>query len=63
MMAVGLMAIILGSITTSYMFLVKSSIGMGNYVDMNAQSRNGLETFGRDARMAAALYPERAAAL
>jgi len=48
----GLMGIVLAGVTSSYMFFVKSSIGMGNYVDMNMQSRIGMETLGRELRMA-----------
>ena len=47
---------IIGGLTSSYMFLMKSSVSMGNYSDMNTQSRIGLEKFGRDVRMATQVY-------
>jgi Tfp pilus assembly protein PilW len=43
---------VLGGITSTYTFLLKTTSGIGNYVDMNNYSRLGLETFARDARMA-----------
>ena len=50
--ATSLTALIVGGLTSTFMFLMKSSVGIGNYVDMNVQSRMGLERFGREARMA-----------
>ena len=55
LIATSLTALLMAGMTSSFMFIVKSSFGMGNYVDMNNQSRNGLEKFGRDARMTISL--------
>ncbi len=48
----GISALTVGGLTSSYVFLAKSSVGIGNYVDMNMQSRYGLEIFARDVRSA-----------
>ena len=48
--ATTLSAMILAGLTSSYVFFVKSSVGMSNYVDMNMQTRRALEMFGRDVR-------------
>ena len=55
LIATSLSLLIMAGMTSSYMFIVKSSFAMGNYVDMNNQSRTGLEKFGRDARMTISL--------
>jgi type II secretory pathway pseudopilin PulG len=48
--ATALSTMIMAGLTSSYMFLVKSAFGMGNYVDMNMQARTALEIFARDVR-------------
>ena len=52
----GLFAILMAGITTSFLFFVKGTMSMGNYADINVQSRVALERFGRDVRMASITY-------
>ena len=56
LIVVTLGSMIMAGVTSSYIFLFKSSIGMGNYVDMNQQSRFAMELFGRDVRNASEVY-------
>lgn len=56
MITLTLTVMIISGLTSSYMFMIKSSVSVGNYADMNSQSRIGLEKFGRDVRMASAVY-------
>ena len=56
MVALTLSSLILGGITSSYTFLLKCTASIGNYVQMNQTSRNGLEVFARDARMASQIF-------
>ena len=39
-------------ITSSYIFLLRNSMSISQYVEQNDQNRLGLELFGRDMRMA-----------
>ena len=52
LISLGITTLTLSGLTSSYVFMMRSSIGLGNYVEMNMRSRNGLETFGRDTRAA-----------
>ncbi len=52
LIALSLVGLVAGSVTYSFMFIMRSTGSMGNYIDMNSQSRNGLEYFSRDMRMA-----------
>ena len=52
MVTLVLTMMVMAGLSSSYMFLIKSSISLGNYSDMNSQTRIGLEKFGRDIRMA-----------
>jgi len=45
------------AIMSSFLFLARSSVGLGNYSEMNSQSRSGLEIFGRDVRAARTIVP------
>ena len=56
MVTLTLLMLIMGSLITSYVFIMKSTYGLGNYVDMNTQTRIGLEKFGRDIRMATDIF-------
>ncbi len=56
MITLVLTVMIISGLTSSYMFMIKSSVSVGNYADMNSQSRIGLEKFGRDVRMASQVY-------
>lgn len=47
--------LLLAGSLSAYMFLTKNTYGIGNYVDMNRQSRVGLELFGREVRQASAI--------
>ena len=50
--AVSISSTLLYGTTSSYIFLLKSSMSIGQYVEQNNQDRLGLELFGRDMRMA-----------
>ena len=52
MITVGMMSAVLLGLTQSYIFIMKSSVSLGNFSDINFQSRRGLEQFSRDMRMA-----------
>lgn len=52
LIAVSIATVVLAGVTSSYMFMFRSSISMGYYAEMNDQSRRGLVRFGRDVRMA-----------
>ena len=52
LISLGITTLTLSGLTSSYLFLMRSSVGLGNYVEMNMCSRNGLEIFGRDTRAA-----------
>ena len=52
LIALSISSVIASGITSSYMFIYKSTLGAVNYVDMNNQSRRALETFSRDIRQA-----------
>ncbi len=56
MITLVLTTMIMAGLTSSYMFLMENSISLGNYSDMNFQTRIGLEKFGRDIRMATKVY-------
>lgn len=46
-----LASIILAAILSSFLFLTRSGLIMRNYVDMETQARNAMETFALDVRM------------
>jgi hypothetical protein len=48
----GVASIVLAGLTSSYVFLVRSTYALGNYVEMNDESRVNLELFARDVRRA-----------
>ena len=50
--AASISSVLMSGITSSYMFIFKSSLGASQYVEMSTQSRIGMERFGRDMRMA-----------
>ncbi len=52
LIATSIGSVIMSGITSSYMFIVKSSMGVSQYVEMNTQSRSGMDRFGREMRMA-----------
>ncbi len=52
LIAMSISSVFMSGITSSYMFIFKSSLGMSQYMEMNTQSQIGLERFGRDMRMA-----------
>lgn len=43
-------------VTNSFILISRNFFAIGNYVDLNAQSRQSLEMFGRDMRMTAVIY-------
>ncbi len=53
MIAVSVSTFFLAGVSSSYIFMLKSSLGAGNYYEMNQQSRRCLEQFSRDVRMTA----------
>ena len=52
MIVTGMMSLILLGLAQTYIFIMKSSVSLGNFSDINFQSRRGLERFSRDMRMA-----------
>ncbi len=52
LIAVSISSVFMSGITSSYIFIFKSSLGMSQYIEMSTQSQIGLERFGRDMRMA-----------
>lgn len=50
MYSMTILMIALGSITATFMAFAKSSVSVGEYVDMSYQSRKALEIFSRDVR-------------
>ena len=52
MVSMSIMSLVLSGVTSSFTFLTKSALGLGNYVVMNQDSRKGLELLSRDIRMA-----------
>ncbi len=52
MVSMSIMSLVLSGVTSSFTFLTKSALGLGNYVIMNQDSRKGLELLSRDIRMA-----------
>lgn len=53
--AAGIFGLVVAGLMSSFTFVLRSSIGMGNYVDMNAATRHALEMFAQDVRMASGL--------
>lgn len=53
MIALSLALMILAGIMASLIFIIGSSISVGNYIDMNKEGRLALEVMGRDIRNAA----------
>ncbi len=51
LITMGLMGLIMTAILSSYIFITKSSMSMGNYAEMNEQARMAVEIFARDIRM------------
>ncbi len=51
MVATGLSAIILAGVLTSVLMITRSGYLLTNYIDMEKQARNALETFAVDARV------------
>ncbi len=56
LIATSISSVLISGITSSYMFIFKSSLGMSQYIEMNTQSQIGLERFGRDMRMAVDIW-------
>ena len=56
MVTLTLSLMVMSGLSESYLFMIKSSISLGNYADMNTQTRIGLEKFGRDIRMATDVF-------
>ncbi len=52
MVSMSIMSLVLTGVTSSFTFLTKTALGLGNYVIMNQDSRVGLELLSRDIRMA-----------
>lgn len=52
LIALAIFSLITAGLVSSFDFIYKSSIGMGNYADMNVQSRRTLDIFGREVRTA-----------
>ena len=52
LIATSIGSVLMSGITSSYIFIFKSSLGVSQYVEMNRQSRLGMDRFGRDMRMA-----------
>lgn len=52
MLAVGIGSIVLAVVTTFYLFAARSFWAMGNYVVLDAKSRNALDVLSRDIRQA-----------
>ncbi len=52
LIATSIGSVLMSGITSSYMFIVKSSMSVSQYVEMNTQSRQGMDRFGREMRMA-----------
>jgi len=56
MVTLTLSLMVMSGLSESYLFMIKSSISLGNYADMNTQTRIGLEKFARDIRMATNVF-------
>lgn len=56
MVAVVIGAMIMGAACNTYIMLLKSSLSVSNYIEMASNSRLALEYFGRDMKMASAVY-------
>lgn len=52
MVAASLGALIMGAVLSTFLFIGRSTVNMRNYTDMETQSRNAMETFAQDVRMA-----------
>lgn len=55
LIAAAISAVALAVVITAFTFMYRSFAGMGNYTDMNRQSRAALDTMTRDIRQAGAL--------
>jgi len=58
LIALSLCLMLSGAIMGGMLFMMRSSIAVGNYADMNMESRRGLEILGRDLRGAAEVAPD-----
>jgi len=56
MISVAILSIVLASIIPTFIMFSKGMAGLGNYSDMSMSSRNALERFSRDVRVAEALH-------
>ncbi len=56
LIALSISSVVLLGTTSSLSFILKSTLGTAFYVEMNSQTRRGLEVFGRDMRMAKQVY-------
>ena len=52
LIAMSISGTLMYGITSSYIFLLRNSMSISQYVEQNDQNRLGLELFGRDMRMA-----------
>lgn len=52
MVATGISALILAAVVSAFIFMMGSSLRMGQYADMEAQARRLLQQFSQDARQA-----------
>ncbi len=52
LIATSLSVMLFAAIFSSFLFMARSSMGIANYSEMTAESRRGLEIFGRDVRSA-----------